>query len=86
MKNGHFIRIILTAVPTVIPKGKKVGINGLAIAVVTTGATNGASEANSISCMLLYDPAPGDPALFPSKRNLSQTGWPRTDDCRAIQY
>lgn len=77
---------VFTAVPMLIPKGKKVGINGLAVAVVPTGAVNGASEANSISYMLLYDPAPGDPGIFPGKRNHSQTSWPQTDDCRAIQY
>lgn len=77
---------VFTAVPTFIPAGKTVGINGLAVAVVPTGAVNGASEANTIAYQLLYDPAPGDPALFPAKRNVGQTSWPQTDDCRAIGF
>jgi hypothetical protein len=74
---------VLTAVPATIPKGKKVGINGLVVAVVPVAQ---APEANNTSYMLSYETQAADPGVFLAKRNLSQTTWPQTNDCRSIHF
>lgn len=74
------------AIPVTVLKGQIMGINGLTVTVVSTSAANGASEANNTSDMLSYNAGAGDPGIFLTKRNLSQTSWPQTDNCRAIKF
>jgi hypothetical protein len=75
---------VFTAVPITVQAGKTTGINGLGVAVVSTGAANGASEANTINYMLSYDTPAGEPGIFLEKKNASQTSFPQTDNCRAM--
>jgi hypothetical protein len=74
---------VFTAVPTTVPKGKKIGINGLVVALVSGEE---APQANNTVYMLSYDTQAGDPGVFLVKRNLNQTSWPKTNDCRAIRF
>ncbi|MHB8595861.1 MAG: hypothetical protein ACYDER_03520 [Ktedonobacteraceae bacterium] len=72
-------------VPTTIPKGNVVPIDGFGVAVVTTSAVNGASEANKTSYDLTMPASGGFGFLF-IKSNNSQSSWPDTENCRSITY
>jgi hypothetical protein len=72
-------------ISTTISHNKLVGLNGYAGAIVQTGTTSGAVEANQTSYFLSYEPASGDPAILLAKENAQQTTWALTEDCRAIQ-
>jgi hypothetical protein len=74
---------VFTAVPVTVPKGKKMGINGLAVTVVSGPE---APEANNTAYMLSYEAQAADPGVFFVKRNLNQATWPQTNNCRAIQF
>lgn len=71
------------AIATTIPKGQNVGINRIAVVAVSTGA-GAASEANNSSYHLNYSITAGDSGVLFAKRNLSQTSWPQTDNCRDV--
>lgn len=75
---------VFTATSTTVPKGTLQGNNGLAVAVVSTAASNGSSEASKTSYLLSYSTPAGEPGVFFVKRNNSQTVWTQTDNCRAI--
>ncbi len=81
---AHDILGTFTLVPTTIPAGKTVTLDGFAPVVVTTVAANGASEANKTSYFLLSDPSPNFGFIL-VKSNPSQTSWPDTENCRDIQ-
>ena len=76
----------LTAVPVNVPAGNNQGNNGTAVAVVHTGAFDGATEANQTSYLLSYESEPGGPSVFMAKANASQTAFPNTQDCAMITF
>ena len=76
----------LQLIPTTIPQGKLVGLNGFSVAVVPTANSNGSIEANKTSYFLIYDTATTDPGLLLAKGNSSQTSWPNTEDCTTIAF
>jgi hypothetical protein len=58
--------------------------NGLGATVVTTTASDGASEANQTPYFLGYQAQASDPAVTLVKTDASRTSWPDTSDCRDI--
>jgi hypothetical protein len=52
--------------------------------VVTTTASDGASEANQTPYFLHYNRQPSDPQINLVKSDASRTSWPSTPDCLAI--
>lgn len=75
----------LKTIATTIPAGKTSG-GGIAVVRVSTSAVDGASEANNTSYLLSYETTAADPIVLLAKRNLSQTSWPQTPNCRAIDF
>lgn len=69
-----------------VAKGTTETLNGAVIAVVSTVATDGASEANKTSYFLLYDSPAGGQGVTLVKANPSQTTWPNTPDCTNIIF
>ncbi|HEY0512966.1 MAG TPA: hypothetical protein VGH73_13740 [Thermoanaerobaculia bacterium] len=74
------------ATARLVPKGTTTAINGAVIAVVSTSAADGASEANKTSYMLLYNTPAGGQGVVLVKDNPSQTTWPSTPDCTTIIF
>lgn len=52
--------------------------------VVTTTASDGASEANKTAYFLQYKRQPSDPQINLVKSDAGRTTWPNTPDCRTI--
>jgi hypothetical protein len=77
---------VFELVPTTIPKGNLVGLDGYSVTIVPTANSNGAVEANQTSYFLTYDTGTSDPGILFSKENSSQTSWPLTEDCTDISY
>lgn len=77
---------VLQLIPTTVLQGKLVGLDGFAVAVVSTANANGAVEANQTSYNLLYDTGSADPGILFAKENPGQTSWPLTTDCKTIAY
>ena len=77
---------VLQLIPTTIPQGKLVGLDGFAVATVPTATASGAVEANQTSYSLIYDTGSSDPGILFTKENPGQTSWPLTTDCKAIAY
>jgi hypothetical protein len=70
-----------------VPKGTTAPANvGAVIAIVSTSAEDGASEANKTSYLLSYDLPSGGQGVIFVKANSSQTTWPSTPDCTDIVY
>lgn len=59
---------------------------GAVIAIVSTSAADGASEAKNISYFLSYDTPSGGQAVNFIKANPNQSSWPSTPDCTSIIY
>ena len=74
------------AKPRFVAKGTTETLNGAVIAVVSTAATDGASEANNSSYFLLYDTPSGAPGVVLAKKDPSRTSWPSTPDCTNIIF
>jgi hypothetical protein len=66
--------------------GATEALNGAVIAVVSTVAANGASEANNTSFSLLYEGGSGSQGTTLIKANPDQTSWPQIEDCTQITY
>jgi len=69
-----------------VAKGTSETINGAVIAVVPTGAADGASEANQTAYTLRYDVPAGGQGVFMAKDNSSQTTFPPHTDCTQIVF
>jgi hypothetical protein len=69
-----------------VSKGTTETINGAVIAVVSTAAADGASEANKTSYLPLYDTPAGGQGVVLVKDNSTQTTWPSTPDCTNIIF
>ena len=69
-----------------VAKGTTETLNGSLIAVVSTGAADGASEANNTSYFLVYDTPAGGQGVSWVKKDPSRTSWPYTPDCTTIVY
>jgi len=69
-----------------VAKGTTETLNGAVIAVVSTAATDGASEANKSSYQLLHDTPSGTPGVVLVKKDPSRTSWPSTPDCTNIIF
>jgi hypothetical protein len=69
-----------------VAKGTTETINGAVIAVVSTTASDGASEANKTAYLLLYDVPAGSQGVVMAKDNASQTTFPSTPDCTNIVF
>jgi hypothetical protein len=67
-----------------VPAGTQAPINKFAIAVLSTVNADGAVEANQTNYFLLAKPQGSGPGTLMSKTNATQTSWPLTQDCRAI--
>jgi len=76
---------VFAAIPVTVPAGKNQGNNGIAVITVSTSAANGASEANNTNYLLSYV-TPAGQSVFLEKRNVNQTTFPQTDDCRGIHF
>ncbi len=77
---------VFALVPTTIPKGSQVGLDGFSVAVVQTSNPNGAIEANQTAYSLIYDPSTTNPGVIYSP---DQTWVPLakpTEDCTTIVY
>jgi hypothetical protein len=66
--------------------GATESLNGAVIAIVSTVADNGASEANTTAYALLYDGGPGSQGVTLIKANPNKTSWPQIEDCTQITY
>jgi hypothetical protein len=69
-----------------VAKGTTETLNGAAIAVVSTAANDGASEANNSSYTLAYEIPSGGQGVVLVKKDPSRTSWPSTPDCTSINY
>jgi hypothetical protein len=69
-----------------VAKGTTETLNGAAIAVVSTAANDGASEANNSSYTLAYETPSGGQGVVLVKKDPSRTSWPSTPDCTNIIY
>jgi choice-of-anchor A domain-containing protein len=74
------------AVPTNLTAGQNLGFNPTAqgALVVSTTATDGASEANNTAYFLSYNRKLNDPPVNLVKSDASRTSWPYTPDCKTI--
>lgn len=72
--------------PVNVPAGATVNIGLDVVVVVSTAASDGASEANQTSYFLLNDPKGVDPPILGAKTNASQSSWPDTPNCREVSY
>lgn len=82
---AHFIGVF-QLIPTSIPKGQVVGLDGFSVTIVQTANSNGSVEANQTSYFLGYDTSSTDPGIILTKLNSSQTSWPNTENCLAITF
>jgi hypothetical protein len=71
---------------SLVPLGTTTTVNGAVIAVVSTSAADGASEANKTAYTLLYDTPAGSQGVILVKDNSTQTTWPATPDCTNIIF
>lgn len=69
-----------------VAKGTTETLNGAVIAVASTVASDGASEANNTSYFLDYDTPPGGQGVALAKKDPGRTSWPSTPDCTNIIY
>ena len=69
-----------------VAKGTTETLNGAVIAVASTAANDGASEANNTSYFLVYDTPSGGQGVALAKKDPSRTSWPSTPDCTNIIY
>lgn len=69
-----------------VAKGTVETINGAVIAIVSTTAADGASEANKTAYLLLYDVPAGGQGVVMAKDNTSQTTFPSTPDCTTLAF
>jgi hypothetical protein len=69
---------------TTVPAGTQVSLNKFAITVLSTSNADGAVEANQTNYFLLAKAPGSGPGTLMSKTNATQTSWPVTRDCRAI--
>ena len=77
---------VFALVPTNIPQGKTVGLDGFSVAVVQTANANGAVEANQTTYSLGYDTGSSDPGvLFVTDKTWVPLPQP-TLDCTTITY
>jgi hypothetical protein len=76
----------LSVVPVTVPAGNNQGNNGVGVVVVSTAATDGASEANNTNYFLSYEGAPGDPGVVLVKQNSSQISYPGNPNCTMITF
>ena len=72
------------ATARLVAKGTTETLNGAVIGVVSTGAVDGASEANQTNYFLLYDTPAGGQGVVMARDNSSQTSYPSTPDCTNI--
>ena len=74
------------AVPTNLTAEQNLGYSPTAqgALVVSTAATDGASEANNLAYSLNYNRQPNDPPVNLVKSDASRTSWPYTPDCKTI--
>jgi hypothetical protein len=76
----------ISAVAVTVPAGKNQGNDGIAVVRVSTSAVDGASEANNSNYFLAYDTPPGGPSVGLEKKNLNQSTFRQTNDCREIHF
>jgi hypothetical protein len=69
-----------------VAKGTTETLNGAVIAVASTAAVDGASEANNTSYFLAYETPSGGQGVVLVKKDPSRTSWPSTPDCTNIIY
>jgi hypothetical protein len=69
-----------------VAKGTTETLNGAVIAVASTAAIDGASEANNTSYFLAYETPSGGQGVTLTKKDPSRTSWPSTPDCTNIIY
>jgi hypothetical protein len=61
-------------------------INGAVIAVVSTTAADGASEANNHAYTLLYEGVANGQGMIMQKKDPGRSAWPQISDCQEITY
>lgn len=69
-----------------VAKGTTETINGAVIAVVSTTAVDGASEANKTAYLALYDVPAGGQGVVMAKANAAQTTFANTPDCTTLSF
>jgi hypothetical protein len=61
-------------------------MNGAAIAIVSTTAADGESEAHNTSYFLNYDTPAGGQGVVLARADPTRTSWPDTADCTLVKY
>lgn len=84
--SGLLTHFTTPASPVTVPAGATVTIGKDVVVVVSTVASDGASEADQTSYFLLNDPKGVDPPILGVKTNATQTSWPYTPNCDQLTY